>query len=328
LFTVEFMLPDPFGECFFPTKSVRMLGKTRDCPLGFHAWVVYSFLWWKRRYQEGVTAKEIAKFTGLQRSSTVKRALHELQELRLATSQGGRWKALSQPVEPTDEVKHHKMGEWVQIVPGPQPLKPWFASKKKPPKYKHAPTWGLYLPTSEAPLTLIQCGLVFLLNSYRTAIYPTIRVKKRSHAQLSRMLGVHQETIPKALLALERHGLIATGPECYELIRPDAEKLAWFRDATRPSYLKAQERQQQASVDSDPKLEVMQQMMSGGIPAPMCVELVEFCDKNRISLDTLRRYYQELRVLHKQNQLDGKYTEIRHCGFLLKKRLEKVAKAK
>lgn len=58
------MLPDPFGECFFPKKSVRMLGKTRDCPLGLYAWVVYSFLWWKRRYEEGVTAKAIAKFTG------------------------------------------------------------------------------------------------------------------------------------------------------------------------------------------------------------------------------------------------------------------------
>jgi len=41
-----------------------MLGKTRDCPLGLYAWVVYSFLWWKRRYEEGVTAKAIAKFTG------------------------------------------------------------------------------------------------------------------------------------------------------------------------------------------------------------------------------------------------------------------------
>jgi hypothetical protein len=215
LLTVDFMLPDPFGECFFPKKSVRMLGKTRECPLAFHAWVVYSFLWWKRRYEEAVTAKKIATFTGLQRSSTVKRALQELQQLRLATKQGGRWQALPQPAEPNGEIKHHKMGEWVQIVPGPPPLKPWFASKKKPPKYKHAPTWGLYLPTTEAPLTLIQCGLLFLLNSHRASIYPTIRVKKRTYAQLGRMLGVHQETIPKALLALERHGLITTTSDYY-----------------------------------------------------------------------------------------------------------------
>ncbi len=138
------MPPDPFGDCLFPKKSVRMLGKTRDCPLSFNAWVVYSFLWWKRRYDEGVTAKTIARFTGLHRSSTVMRALERLQELHLATKQGRRWRALPQPVEPTGEIKHYKMGEWVQIVPGPPPLKPWFASKKKQPKYKHAPTWGLY----------------------------------------------------------------------------------------------------------------------------------------------------------------------------------------
>jgi hypothetical protein len=91
LLTVRFMLPDPFGECFFPKKSVRMLGKTAACPLRFNAWVVYSYLWWKCRYKEGVTAKKIAAFTGLQRSSTVKRALAQLQQLRLAVKQGGRW---------------------------------------------------------------------------------------------------------------------------------------------------------------------------------------------------------------------------------------------
>jgi hypothetical protein len=56
------------------------------------------------------------------------------------------------------------------------------------------------------------------------------------------------------------------------------------------------------------------------------VELAEFCERNGISLDNLRRYYQEARLTHKQHQLEGKYTEIRHCGFLLKKRLEKIAK--
>lgn len=319
------MLPDPFGECFFPKKSVRMLGKTRDCPLGFHAWVVYSFLWWKRRYDEGVTAKTIAKFTGLDRTSAVRRALHELRQLRLASNTGRLWRALQQPVEPTGEIKHYKIGELVQIVPGPPPLKPWFASKKKQPKYKHAPTWGLYLPTKEAPLTLIQCGLLFLLNSYRVSIYPTIRVKKRTYAQLGRMLGVHQETIPKALIALETHGVIRTGPDYYELIKPDADKLAWFRDATRPSYKEPQEWQKPPLVSDDPKLELMQQMMSGGIPAAMCVELVEFGEKNGMSMEAVRRYYQEVRITHKDHQLQGEFTEIKHCGFLLKKRLEKIA---
>lgn len=320
------MLADPFSECFFPKKSVRMLGKTKHCPLRFTPWVVYSYLWWKRRYEEGVTAKNIAKFTGLDRSKTVKRALAQLQELGLATRQGGRWHALPQPVEPANEVKHHKAGEWVHVLPGPQPSKPWFARKKKPAKSKHAPTWGLHLPTSEAPLTLLQCGLLFLLNSHRVAVYPTIRVKRRSHAQLARMLGVHQETIPKALLALERYGLLAIQPDHYQLIKPDDDKLAWFRDATRPTYIQAQERQQDAQAREDPKVEVMQQMLGGGIPAAMCVELADFCDKNRISLQDLRRYYQEVRVIHGNNQVDGKYTEIRHCGFLLKKRLERVAK--
>lgn len=320
------MLPDPFGECFFPKKSVRMLGKTKDCPLDFHAWVVYSFLWWKRRYEEGVTAKKIADFTGLQRSSTVRRALTRLQELGLATRRGGRWHALPQPVEPVNEVKHYKAGEWVHIVPGPQPSKPWFARKKKPSKAKHDPTWGLYLPTSEAPLTLIQCGLLFLLNSHRMATYPKVRVKKRSHAQLARMLGVHQETVSLALLALERHELLAVKPTDYELIKPDADKLAWFRDATRPSYVQVQERQQEAQAREDPKVEVMQQMVGGGIPASMCVELAEFCERSGISMQDLRRYYKEVRVIHGNNQVDGKYTEIRHCGFLLKKRLERVAK--
>ena len=303
-----------------------MLGKTRDCPLSFFPWVVYSFLWWKRRYDDGVTAKTIARFTGLDRSKTVRRALERLQELHLATKQGSLWRALPQPVEPTGEVEHHKMGEWVQIVPSPPPLNPWFARKKKQPKYKHAPTWALYLPTSEAPLTLIQCGLLFLLNSHRASIYPTIRAKKRTHAQLARMLGVHQETIPKALLALEKHGLLAIGPDQYELIRPDADKLAWFRDATRPSYIKFQEEQKAAQISDDPKLELIQQMMGGGIPAAMCVEIVEFGEKNGMSLDNLRRYYQEMRAVHKQNQGGGNYTEISHCGFLLKKRLEKVTK--
>jgi len=100
------MLPDPLAECFFPKKSVRMLGKTKDCPLSFIPWVVYSYLWWKRRYEEGVTAKTIAKFTGLDRSKTVMRALAQLQQLRLATRRGGRWHALPQPVEPSGEVKH------------------------------------------------------------------------------------------------------------------------------------------------------------------------------------------------------------------------------
>lgn len=311
------MLPDPFGECFLPKKSVRMLGKTRDCPLRFHAWVVYSYLWWKRRYEEGVTAKRIAKFTGLDRTSAVKRALQRLQELCLVTKHGQRWRALPQPVEPTD-----KMNEPAQVAP----LKPWFASKKKSAKYKHAPTWGLYLPTREAPLTLIQCGLLFLLNSHRVSIYPTIRVKKRTYAQLARMLGVHQETIPRALLALEKHGLIRICPDYYELIKPDPDKLAWFRDATRPSYIRYQEELQAAAASSDPKLEVIQEMMRGGIPAATCVELAAFCEKNGISLNSLRGYYQEMRAIHKQNQWEGKYTEIKHCGFLLRARLEKVAK--
>ena len=303
-----------------------MLGKTKDCPLSFVSWLVYSFLWWKRRYDKVVTAKDIAQFTGLDRSKTVKRALERLQELHLAKKEGRRWQALPQPVEPTGEVKHYTMGELIQIVPGPQPLKPWFASKKEKPKYKNSPTWALYLPTKEAPLTLIQCGLLFLLNSYRNAIYPTIQVKKRTHAQLGRMLGVHQETVPKALLALEKQGLLTIGPDYYQLIKPDAKKLAWFRDATRPSYIRFQEEQQAAAARHDPRLEVMQQMMSGGIPVAMCVELAQFCEKNGIPLDQLRRYYQEAQLTHKHHQFEGEYTEIKHCGFLLKKRLEKVAK--
>ena len=68
-------------------------------------------------------------------------------------------------------------------------------------------------------------------------------------------------------------------------------------------------------------------MMRGGIPAAMCVELTQFCEKNGISLDNLRRYYQEVQLTHKEyHQLQGRYTEIKHCGFLLKKRLEKIAK--
>ena len=322
------MLPDQFGECFFPKKSVRMLGKTRHCPLSFLPWVVYSFLWWKRRYDEGVTAKTIAKFTRLDRSKTVKRVLLQLQELGLVTKQGQRWRALPQPVEPTGEVKHYTIGELVQIVPGPQPLNPWFARKKKSSKFKHAPSWALYLPTKEAPLTLIQCGLLFLLNSHRMAVYPTIRTKKRPHSQLARMLGVHQETIPKALLALEKHGLIRIAPDYYELIKPDADKLVWFRDATRPSYIRYQEELQAAAASSDPKLEVMQEMMSVGIPAAMCVQIANFCEKNSISLASLRSYYQEMRAVHTQNQGDGRFKEIKHCGFLLKARLEKVAKKK
>jgi hypothetical protein len=102
-------------------------------------------------------------------------------------------------------------------------------------------------------------------------------------------------------------------------------KQAWFRDATRPSYIKAQELQKAAIANDDPKLEVMQQMMSGGIPAAMCVELVDFCEKNGISLEKLRSYYQEVRLTHKQHQLEGRYTELSHCGFLLKKRIEKIA---
>ena len=83
------------------------------------------------------------------------------------------------------------------------------------------------------------------------------------------MLGVHQETIPKALLALENHGLLRNGPDYFELIRPDADKLAWFRDATRPSYIKFQESQKAALLSDDPKLEIMQQMVSSGIPVAM-----------------------------------------------------------
>jgi DNA-binding transcriptional regulator YhcF (GntR family) len=151
-------------------------------------------------------------------------------------------------------------------------------------------------------------------------------VKKRTYAQLARMLGVHQETIPKALIALETHGLLAIGPDYYELIRPDADKLAWFRDATRPSYITFQESQKAALVSDDPKLEVMQQMVGGGIPVGMSVQIAEFCEKNSISWDNLRRYYQKVRITHKQHQLEGRYTEINHCGFLLKTRLEKIAK--
>jgi hypothetical protein len=193
------------------------------------------------------------------------------------------------------------MGELVLVVPGPQPSKPWFARKKKPAKFKHPPSWGMYLPTRESPLTLLQCGLLFLLNSHRVVVYPAIRVKKRSHAQLARMLGVHQETIPKALLALEQHGLLAIQPDCYQLIKPDADKLAWFRDATRPSYIQAQERQQEAQFREDPRVEVMQQLAGGGIPAAMCVELANFCERNGISMQELRRYYQEVRVIHRNN---------------------------
>ncbi len=320
------MLPDPFGDSFFTKKSLRMLGKTRYCPLSFFPWVVYSFLWWKRRYQKDVTATDIAEFTGLDRSKTVRRALQRLQELQLATKQGQGWRALPQPVEPSGEVKHYTMGELVQIVPGPQPLKPWFASKKKKPMYKHTPTWALYLPTKEAPLTLIQCGLMFLLNSYRTSIYPTVKVKQRTNAQLARMLGVHQETIPKALLALEQNGFINIGPTYYELLKPDDSHLTWFRDAARPSYMKPQEAPAPMFPGGDPKFEVMQELVGGGIPPEMCVELVAFCEENGITLKKLRSYYQEVRITHKQNQLEGRFTEIRHCGFLLRTRLEKVAK--
>jgi hypothetical protein len=109
----------------------------------------------------------------------------------------------------------------------------------------------------------------------------------------------------------------------YELIKPNAEKLAWFRDATKPSFAKAMEPK---PASDDPKLEIMQQMMSGGIPSAMCVEIVEFGEKNGMSLESLRRYYQEVRLTHKQHQMEGKYTGIKHCGFLLKKRLENVAK--
>ena len=323
------MLPDPIGDQFLRKKSVRMLGKTRDCPLTFYPWVVYSFLWWMRRYQEGVTAQAIATFTGLDRSKTVSRALQRLQELGLAAKQGRLWRALPQPVEPiqpTGEPTVHKMGEWRLFTP-PQPSKPWFARKKKNPKYKHAPSWGLYLSTSEAPLTLIQCGLLFLLNSHRAGVYPTILVKRRSHAQLGRMLGVHQETVPKALLALERYGLIRIGPDYYELLLPDADKLAWFRDATRPSFFQPAEWENPAeALGGDLKLSVMQEMVGGGIPPAMAVELVAFCEQHGVSLEKLRRYYLEVRVIHKQNQAEGKYGEVRHCGFLLRTRLERLAK--
>lgn len=128
------------------------------------------------------------------------------------------------------------------------------------------------------------------------------------------------------LLTLERHGLLAVQSDHYQLIKPDADKLAWFRDATRPSYAQAQERQQDAQIKEDPRVEVMQQMLGGGIPAALCVELAEFCEKHGIPMQDLRRYYQEVRVIHGHNQVDGKYTEIKHCGFLLKKRLERIAR--
>ena len=75
-------------------------------------------------------------------------------------------------------------------------------------------------------------------------------------------------------------------------------------------------------------MEVMQQMTGGGISAQMCVELADFCVQSNISMQDLRRYYQEVRLIHGNNQVDGKYAEIRHCGFLLKARLERVAKKK
>lgn len=324
------MAADPFGECFARKKSVRMLAKTRNCPLIFNAWVVYSFLMWKRRYEEDVSATDIADFTGLDRTSAVKRALNQLQSLGLATQHGRLWRGLSQPIEPvpsTGETDLHKMGEWRLFTP-PQPYRPWFASKKKNPKFKHAPSWALYLPTTEAPLTLIQCGLLFLLNSYRAGIYPTILVRRRSHAQLARMLGVHQETIPKALKALETHGFMKTRPDYYELLPPDADKLAWFRDATRPGFMEPGEWEKPALGTDDPKFVLMQELASGGIPPSMAVDLVRFCEQQGISLEKLHRCYQEVRVIHSQNQLEGRFTEIRHCGCLLKERLERLVKKK
>jgi len=290
--------------------------------------VVFSFLWWKRRYDEGVTAQAIAEFTGLDRTSAVKRALARLQELRLATKQGRLWRALPQPIDPippTGEATIHKMGEWRFFTP-PQTSKPWFASKKKKPKHKHPPSWALYVPSSEAPLTLIQCGLLFLLNSYRVSVYPTVRVIRRTHAQLARMLGVHQETIPKALLALEQHGFLRICPDYYELIVPDADKLAWFRDATRPSCTQPGEWEKPALGSDDPKLAVMQEMVSGSIPPSMAVDLVQFCEQSGISLEKLRHCYLEVRAVHSQNQLEGRFTEVRHCGFLLRTRLERLGK--
>jgi len=216
------------------------------------------------------------------------------------------------------------MGEWVQIVPGPQSVNPWFARRSK--QFRHLPSWALHLPKTDAPLTLIQCGLLFLLNSYRAGVYPTILVKRRRHAQLARMLGVHGETIPKALIALERHGFIKFGPDYYELLPPDATRLAWFRDATRPSFMQPGEWEKPAIGSDDPKLAVMQEMVSGSIPPSMAVDLVRFCEQQGISLEKLRRYYLEVQVIHKQNQLEGRFTEVRHCGFLLRTRLERVAK--
>lgn len=177
-------------------------------------------------------------------------------------------------------------------------------------------------------MTLIQCGLLSLLNSYRCSVYPKILAQRRSHAQLGRMLGVHQETVPKALLTLERHGLIRTNQDCYELLPPDAAKLTWFRDATRPGFMEPGEWEKPALGTDDPKFALMQELASGGVSPSMAVGLVQLGVQQGMSLEKLRRCYQEARVIHKQNQLEGKYTDIRHCGFQLKDRLERLSKKK
>lgn len=72
----------------------------------------------------------------------------------------------------------------------------------------------------------------------------------------------------------------------------------------------------------------MQELIASGMPTAMSAEIVTFCEQNGISFEKLRHCHLEIRAVHRQNQLEGRYTEVRHCGFLLQKRLERMARKK
>lgn len=192
------------GEWMPGKRFLQMLFTTKKCELTLNQKLVYSCLHYKRRDKgkEGLTAKEIAERTGLDRSDCVSAALVRLRDLGLCEL-GGRLHV----AKPPDPERHAD----------------WFVPRKD----GSLAFFQYYLPSARCPLTTNENGLLWLMYSLGEGEY---WVEFGAKSGLAKMMGVDRRYLFKWIESLHRHNLIQwlDDDNRYLLLQPGV--LDWWAD--------------------------------------------------------------------------------------------------
>jgi DNA-binding MarR family transcriptional regulator len=181
----------------FPGKALtRVLNRKSPNPLSFNEQLVYSCL---VRHGKGATQKQLARATGLERSTCVRSALRVLHGHGLAAKRGRRWHACEPPGEAAG---------WFACRSDVPPDAPW------PRRFAY---WWLGLRSRTCPLTLKQLAVYF----------KHVNLGRCSVKGLAGSLGLDRNTVRTAVARLRELGLLGQDPRPRRL---SGDQLAWLLD--------------------------------------------------------------------------------------------------